>query len=406
MIQLTDNLFDIRAGNIRIDNPVVLSAMAGITDADYALSHGKDAGLVILGAYNLDEEAVSAAKEVIARGRPEFVFEDPLGKILEEIEKYRAAAGDDASQIAISCRSATIGPLVEAAKVFEEKRVIMELDLHCRQPEFTKRGMGQGLLEKPETMIQMIEDVKDTGVVLSVKIRADVVPNEIFVQILDALGADIIHIDAMSEGAGANPGVIAACRDATTRLIIANNSVRSFDDAKEFFSRGADMVSVARGSSDENLIPSLSEKTEKYQKETGWYNSPSHICKGGDRRGLAFCCPPVKHCALRKKLEEVGFEPQDFINLKLSLVNGTPLEGGDFTCFGSMAWCCKASKPCYTRDMAIAEAGITPADYMRYKKQMADAILRQIEMKKLEAALAEAENENDDPENPGNDGLI
>ena len=25
-----------------------------------------------------------------------------------------------------------------------------------------------------------------------------------------------------------------------------------------------------------------------------WEDAPSHICRGGDVRGLAFCCPPVK----------------------------------------------------------------------------------------------------------------
>ena len=29
-----------------------------------------------------------------------------------------------------------------------------------------------------------------------------------------------------------------------------------------------------------------------------WENSPSHICRGGDVRGLAFCCPPVKPCPI------------------------------------------------------------------------------------------------------------
>ena len=34
-----------------------------------------------------------------------------------------------------------------------------------------------------------------------------------------------------------------------------------------------------------------------------WENSPSHICRGGDVRGLAFCCPPVKPCPIMGKLD-------------------------------------------------------------------------------------------------------
>lgn len=381
--------FDIHAGKLFFENPIVLSAMAGVTDADFALTHAKGAGLVVLGAFNLDEAAVSAAKEAVSRGRTEFVFDDPLEKIGEEIDKYRADSRlDDAEkgEIAISVRSATVEPLVKAAQLLKEKNAILELDLHCRQPEFTEKGMGQGLLEKPEPMIRMIESIKETGVVLSVKIRANVIPNELFVQILDALGADIIHIDAMKEGAGADMDAISACREATSKLIIANNSVTSFSGAKDFFGRGADMVSVARAAADPKLIPDLVGKTQALQEESGWYNSPSHVCKGGDNRGLAFCCPPVKHCALRKRLEEIGFEPQEFINLKLNLVKGTPLEYGDTTCFGSLAWCCKASKPCYARDMALDEAGLTYAEYMRQKKKVAEGILAAIEEKKQQAA--------------------
>ena len=190
----------------------------------------------------------------------------------------------------------------------------------------------------------------------------------------------------MKEGAGADMEAIAACRNATSKIIIANNSVTSFNGAKDFFGCGADMVSVARAAADPKLIPDLVGKTQMLQEEYGWYNGPSHVCKGGDNRGLAFCCPPVKHCALRKRLEEVGFEPQEFINLKLDLVKGTPLEFGDTTCFGSLAWCCKASKPCYARDMALDEAGLTYADYMRHKKKVAEGICAAIEEKKQRAA--------------------
>ena len=47
-----------------------------------------------------------------------------------------------------------------------------------------------------------------------------------------------------------------------------------------------------------------------------WEDAPSHICRGGDVRGLAFCCPPVKPCPVLNALEEVNLTPQEYIQIK------------------------------------------------------------------------------------------
>jgi len=111
-------------------------------------------------------------------------------------------------------------------------------------------------------------------------------------------GADIIHIDAMHPR-GVDIGVIKRIRNSTDLFIIGNNSVVDLESAKEMFSRGADMVSVARGVLDDpGLINHLVDEISAIQSMTGWYNAPKHICGGGDLRALAFCCLPVKECAL------------------------------------------------------------------------------------------------------------
>ena len=40
-----------------------------------------------------------------------------------------------------------------------------------------------------------------------------------------------------------------------------------------------------------------------------WEDAPSHICRRGDVRGLAFCCPPVKPCPILNVLDEVNLTP-------------------------------------------------------------------------------------------------
>jgi TIM-barrel protein len=377
-----ENLFNLKVGDIEIKNPIVLSAMAGITDGKFAASNAKNAGLVILGAFNLDETAQEAGKKTASEGRKEFEREDVFAQIEEEIDFVFKNCPKTA--VAVSVRSAAIDPLLKAALLLKEKKAVMELDIHCRQPEFTEKGLGQSLLKDTATLAKMIQKIKETGVVLAVKFRTNAIDPKMAAEFFDAAGIDIIHADAMIEGKGADSEAITKIRDKTRKLVIANNSVDEFEAALEFFFAGADMVSVARAAlEDAELIPHLVQKIEKYQKETGWYNSPKHICKNGDNRGMAFCCPPVKSCKLLSKIKEIGFSPQEFIQLKQQSAKGTPLEYGKETCFGSFVWCCKITKTCYYRDMALAKTGLSGDEFMRLKKDLSEKILEQIEKKKV-----------------------
>ncbi|MDR2944562.1 MAG: methanogenesis marker 9 domain-containing protein [Methanosarcinales archaeon] len=379
-------IFDLKVGGIEIRNPIVLSAMAGVTDSEFAALNAKNAGIVVLGAYNLDEASKAAGKEAAARGRSEFEAGEENGSdIFIHIEKEIEAVKSKMPETipAISVRSADLEPLLKAAELIKRKNAIMELDVHCRQPEFTERGLGQALLKDESKLEAAIRKIKETGVVLSVKFRTNVVSPKTAAEVFDAAGADILHADAMIEGKGADLEAITEIRNATGKLLVANNSVDDFDAALEFFSSGADMVSAARAAADDaEFIPHLVEKITKYQLETGWYNAPKHICKRGDNRGLAFCCPPVKYCSLLKKIENIGFTPEEFIRLKQNSIKGTPLEGGEDTCFGSLVWCCKGTKPCYYRDEALSRLGIPLAEYMKMKKELSEKILNAADEKK------------------------
>jgi len=379
-----DNLFKIQTGNLTISNPIVLSAMAGITDGKFAKSNAESAGLVVLGAFNLDEESQAAGEETISRGRTEFTANEADEDVFARIEKEIDFVQKEMPKtiVAVSVRSSTLEPLLKAAALLKSKNSILELDVHCRQPEFTERGMGQALLKETEKLAETIRKIKETGVILSVKFRTNIVNPAVAAEFFDAAGADIIHADAMIEKKGADYEAIAEIRNATRKIIIANNSVDEFEAALEFFTCGADLVSVARASTDSKFIPHLVEKISEYQKENGWYNAPKHVCKHGDNRGLTFCCPPVKYCGLLKKIEEVGFTPDEFIQLKQESVKGTPLADGKETCFGSLVWCCKGSKPCYYRDGTLAQLGIPKTEYMKMKKDLSEKILNAIEKKK------------------------
>lgn len=106
-----------------------------------------------------------------------------------------------------------------------------------------------------------------------------------------------------------------------------------------------------------------------------WEDAPSHICRGGDKRGLAFCCPPVKPCPILNALDEVNLTPQEYIDIKTEFAKETKLGEGTGTCFGSLVWCCKPSKPCLLRDITLKNIGMTHDEYLDLKKELSDKLV-------------------------------
>ncbi|WP_292465390.1 methanogenesis marker 9 domain-containing protein [Methanolobus sp.] len=371
---MPDELFDLKVGYTYFKNPIALAPMGGMTDSKFANQYAAEAGLVILGGYNLDSLTQKAASQMVARGREEFISENPMTLIEKEIRSIK-----NGNTVAVNVRSATIEPLVEAAAIIKDNGAIIELDAHCRQQEMIDIGAGQALVYDIPRLTEWIRRIKDTGAVLSVKIRGNVVESTALARAIESAGADILHLDAMKEGAGADLNLIKEIRDSTRMFLICNNSVTDADTAKEMFARGADMVSVARGILDDSgLISRLVADISATQKDIGWYNAPKHVCRGeGDLRGLAFCCLPVKSCPVHSNIKKLGITAQQFADIKMDFAKGTMLEYGDSTCFGSLVWCCKISKPCFLRDGVLETLGLSDTEYMRLKKELGDYIIEQ-----------------------------
>lgn len=376
-VYVTGNLFDIKIGYATPKNPIALAPMAGITDSRFAFRF-RNAGMIVLGSYNLDDRTNDAAQKEIARGRKEFVSKEPMEFLESELE-----AAKDLTTVAVNVRAATIEPYIEAAHLAKKSGAILEINAHCRQPEMLELGVGEALLKDAPGLCEYIREIKKTGVVLSVKTRANVVNDVELARAIESAGADIIHIDAMPQSGemqdfpGADIRVIKRVRNSTGLFIIGNNSVVDFESAKDMFSHGADMVSVARAAlSEPGIIDNLVSEVSSFQKLTGWYNAPKHICGGGDLRALAFCCLPVKPCALHGALKQAGITAEEFMKIKTEFARKTPIEYGEGTCFGSMTWCCKITKPCFLRDGALTSIGLSDVEYMQIKKRLSEYILK------------------------------
>ena len=106
-----------------------------------------------------------------------------------------------------------------------------------------------------------------------------------------------------------------------------------------------------------------------------WEDAPSHVCRGGDKRALAFCCPPVKPCPILYALEDAKITPQEYVEIKEKFGEKTRLGQGEGTCFGSLVWCCKPSKPCPLRDMVMRRIDMDADEYMELKKELSEELV-------------------------------
>lgn len=108
-----------------------------------------------------------------------------------------------------------------------------------------------------------------------------------------------------------------------------------------------------------------------------WDDAPSHVCRGGNSKALAFCCPPVKPCPILHALEDVNVGPQEYMEIKDNFAKKTRLGEGAGTCFGSLVWCCKPSKPCPLRDMVLQKINMSVDEYLSLKKQLSEELVGQ-----------------------------
>jgi len=353
-----------------VKTPIAIASMAGIVDAAYVLERSEYIGAAFIGGYSIDGPTMEAAKKIAATGdRNEFICDDPA----EELKNQLAQLAGSAVVTGINLRGSSPASFSDLAEVIGDS-VVYEIDAHCRQPEMIAAGCGEYYLNHPEDLVAVVRALKCKGVTVSVKIRAGVAADDRKLACkLWAAGADILHIDLMDFGIAK----LRQIRNSCPVLIIANNSITTFDRMKEMFSHGADIVSLAR-KSDAPTLASLDAAITRYADEEGWYNAPKQLCRGGDVRSLTFCCMPVKECPLQSTLARIGMAKETYIRLKLDSVQSTPLEGGPRTCFGSLSWCCKSSSPCMFRDMTLSSIGLSMKEYMRLKRDLSDTIMSRV----------------------------
>ena len=230
---------------------LVAASLSGAADADWARAAAPHVDAAVLGGIALDPASRAAARDLVARDRSEFLPADPLAWI----DRQLGLLADAPVYAGVNVRSATVGPVREAAAVCAEHGAVCEVNAHCRQPELRAVGCGESLLGDTDRLTEYVAAAAETGATTSVKVRAEV-PGVDLVAVADAVAAanaDWLHVDAMdAEGivdeltAGRGTGGTERPRDGLT--VIANNGVRGRNTVAEYAAYGADAVSAGRPS--------------------------------------------------------------------------------------------------------------------------------------------------------------
>lgn len=226
---------------------LALASLSGEADAEWARAGSEWAGCAFLGGISLDEPTRRAARALVARDRCEFLPEDPIAFLEDEL----GSLADVPIRPAINVRTTSVAPLRAAARVAARHDAILEINAHCRQSEMCAVGGGETLLRDTDRLCEYVSTASDAGVAVSVKGRAEV-PGVDLAALgpeLAHAGADCFHIDAMDSEPIVNE-VNAAC----DLFLIANNGVRGRTTVQEYLDYGADAVSVGRPSDDPRVL--------------------------------------------------------------------------------------------------------------------------------------------------------
>ena len=235
---------------------LALASLSGVADASWARAGAAYAGAAFLGGIAVDEPTRTAARDLVDRGREEFLPPDPVAFVDTQLD----ALADVPLRAAVNVRAVEREPLARVAAVCARHGAVVELNAHCRQDEMCRAGAGEALLADTDRLCAQVRTVCRAGAPASVKLRAETgVDLPALARRLAAAGTDILHIDAMD-----SEPVVERVASATDRFIVANNGVRDRATVREYLGYGADAVSVGRPSDSPAVLARVREAVDEF----------------------------------------------------------------------------------------------------------------------------------------------
>ncbi|WP_117594979.1 tRNA-dihydrouridine synthase [Haloprofundus halophilus] len=269
------------APNRRAERPplrLAAASLSGVSDSEWANAAAPYVDAAFLGGIALDGVSREAARELVDRGRSEFLPDDPLSFVDAELR----ALSDAPIRVGVNVRSATVSPVRAVATVCSDHGAILELNAHCRQDELLAVGCGEALLADTDRLCRYVAAAAETGATVSVKTRTEVsgvdLP-ETARRVADA-GATMFHVDAMDSEHVVGE-VAAAVGD--DLYLVANNGVRDAASVREYLDYGADAVSVGRPSDDPRVLKRVRAAVdERFDADDSDESDPSDDSDGYD----------------------------------------------------------------------------------------------------------------------------
>lgn len=242
-----------RIGKVRIDPPVVLAPLAGVSDLAFRLMCRQfGAGLVVT--------------EMVSTNALERKNEATL-RLAETIEEERP--------VAIQLFGSRNDAFVKSARIVKDRCDIIDINAGCPVRKIMSQGAGSALLKRPKHLASIVKDlVESCGRPVTVKIRtginakqADPVKTAL---LCESAGAAAVALHARTQEQGysgeADWDAIKKVKDALSIPVIGNGDVRTPEDAKRMFDEtGCDAVMVGRAALGD---PQLFERIKRYL-ETG-----------------------------------------------------------------------------------------------------------------------------------------
>jgi TIM-barrel protein len=235
---------------------LAVASLSGESDAEWARQAAPYVGSASLGGIALDSVTREAAREMVDRDRTEFLPDDPISFIDEQL----AALESVDVRPGFNVRSATLDPIAEAAGVCADHDAILEINAHCRQDEMCAAGAGQSLLRDGDRLCEQVATAAEAGADVSVKVRTEVVDLPALAERLVDAGADALHVDAMDS----EPVVAEVAEAAPETFLVANNGVRDRTTVHEYLEYGADAVSVGRPSDNPTVLRRVREAVDEW----------------------------------------------------------------------------------------------------------------------------------------------
>jgi len=229
--------------SILVRNLLVQAAMAGVSDGAFCRRAAEaGAAIVTLGGYNADIPTFRAALSASTR-RSEFLV--PPKDLPETIEREASLAGIAGVRVAANIRFSQVEALRKLCPRLAGIVDLVELNLHCRQPEFVRAGAGEGLLPSNERIFEAVATCSKTLPTV-VKVRAlHLAPD--LPRVIEEAGASGLHVDLMKPGEPRpDLDLLERIVETTPLPLIGNNSVRGESDFVPMLLGGAQMVSMAR----------------------------------------------------------------------------------------------------------------------------------------------------------------